>query len=125
MLPSLKTKRRNKMNKMFNAFLIFALALCVSTPAFAMAKKPDPNTYAGCMQRPTTECSQYGNPWDPNFPCYIASQSNLTGYVCLKDSNGNDIPNPKYDPKKKTYDPVAYFKCAEPIYAQCKAQFGK
>lgn len=122
-MPLFHNKKENDAMKKISLFTMMLLLVC--SLAFAMAKKPDANTYAGCMQRPYTECSAFGDPWNPNFPYSVASQSNVTGVVYLKDANGNLIPNPKYDPNKKTYDPVAFFKCAEPIYAQCKAKFGK
>lgn len=46
-------------------FILIMMAF--STAAFAMAKKPDPNTFNGCIQRPYTECSKYGNPWTGNL----------------------------------------------------------
>lgn len=53
---------------MIKRILFWSLILTVLQVGlvYAMAQKPNPNTFQGCMQEPYQSCAQYGNPWAPN-----------------------------------------------------------
>jgi hypothetical protein len=94
--------------------MLFSVMI-VGLMAFGCASQAKLNPYQKCMQRPVTECAQFGSVYNPNFPYSVKKQSNVTGVEYMQPL----VPNPYYNPKKKTYDPVAYFSCAEPIYNSC------
>jgi len=49
---------------MKKAMMFLVAMMMVSGMAFAMAKKPDPNTFNGCIQKPYTVCAS-NNPAQP------------------------------------------------------------
>lgn len=95
--------------------VIAVLALMVvSTSVFAGGYKPPANSFAGCVQRPYSECAQFGNPWVPIWPEYKIQ------YV-----NGNPT-YVKNDPAPATFIPLdreKWYACANPIFNACSCKY--
>lgn len=101
--------------KKFIAFMVLGFVLSGSN-AFAAAKKQVGENWNTCINKPVTQCAQFGNPWVPNWPAWKCPAGATSPSQC--------VPN---DPQPASFIPFnedAYEACAFPIIHDCNQRFG-